>query len=126
MKDNKLIIILLIILVGIFSSSMVYATEEVNIEGINFKIPEGYHKIEKDSIGTTFQNDAGDEIFINVNTTGKPVLENGQPATIKDKQGTLLTAASDTDSFTAFEYQEDNKDIIIRAPSQSIIEEIIS
>lgn len=112
---------------GILSINIVSANESVTIEGIKFNIPDGYHKVEKDSVGTTFQNDAGDEIFINVNTTSsQPVLESGQPATIKDKKGTLLTAVSDSGSFTGFEYQEDNKDIIIRAPSQAIIEEIIA
>ena len=109
----------LILLIGLFSSGMVFANETVTVGGVNFNIPDGFHKIDNGtSQSASFQDNQGNEIIISVNMPSDDSKVQGNPTTINNKEGNLFTAVSeDGESISSFKYQQDNKNIVITAKS---------
>ena len=98
--------------------------ETVNIEGINFTIPEGY----KENTNYSYENDDGDAIAILIANYGKykvtdEILKQvaDEKKTINDHKGFIKKDGV----FTIFAYEENGDLVTITASDESVIDQVV-
>lgn len=150
----KKILVVGLFILAVFSIAAISAetvTEELNItlDGIQFKIPEGYTAVEKeldasnpneteDIDGTAvdtetsaeFKNAAGDELELKVGSRNNQKIDSINPANaekknISGKEGYLIKESDDGKDKYKFEYLQDGKIVKITAVSEDIISKVI-
>lgn len=147
--DKKKVLVLALFLVVVVSTvAAISATEELTLEGIKFKIPDGYSSIEKetdvsdsnnveDIDGTAvdsektseYSNAAGDELEIQVGSKNNQKIDSinpgGDKKNIAGKDGFLIKDMDDGKNKYKFEYLQDGKIVKITAVSEDIIGQVI-
>lgn len=169
MKMNKILIVGLILIamsatfsaiyaddfVSTTSNSMTFNNGDLTINDINFKIPDGFQEVERDSDSSSddgndvdvedidgtpvdsemtaeFKNSAGDKVEVTVGILANDKkIESINPAnseqkTIAGKDGYLIKDMDDGKEEFKFEYLQDGKLVKIVAPSEDMISQIIA
>lgn len=153
MKRLLVLGVFLLAVISLATVSAETATEQLNItlDGIQFKIPEGYNAVEQqteaseagdseDIDGTAvdsettseFQNAAGDELELKVGSRDNQKIDSINPANaehkkIAGKDGFLIKESDDDDKDKyEFLYLQDGKIVKITAVSEDIISQVIA
>ena len=148
MDKKKVLVLALFLVVVVSTVAAISATEELTLEGIKFKIPDGYSSIEKetdvsdsndveDIDGTAdeskktseYSNAAGDELEIQVGSKNNQKIDSinpgGDKKNIAGKDGFLIKDMDDGKNKYKFEYLQDGKIVKITAVSEDIIGQVI-
>lgn len=148
MDKKKVLVLALFLVVVVSTVAAISATEELTLEGIKFKIPDGYSSIEKetdvsdsndveDIDGTVvdsektseYSNAAGDELEIQVGSKNNQKIDSinpgGDKKNIAGKDGFLIKDMDDGKNKYKFEYLQDGKIVKITAVSEDIIGQVI-
>ncbi|AMD18334.1 hypothetical protein TL18_10130 [Methanobrevibacter sp. YE315] len=150
--NMKRLLVLGVFLFAVVSMAAISAetTQEITLDGIHFKIPEGYTAVEKeldaanlteteDIDGTAvdteasseYKNAAGDELEFKVGTRDNQKIDSINPANaekknIAGKDGFLIKESDDGKDKFEFEYLQDGKIVKITAVSEDIISQVIA
>lgn len=150
--NMKRLLVLGIFLVAAVSTIAVISAESgqtINLEGIQFTIPDGYTAVEQDADashagdiedmdGTAvdseksseYRNAAGDELKIKVGTRNNGQIDSinpiGENKTISGKTGYLSKEMDDGRDQYNFEYLQDGKIVKVTAVSEDIISQVIA
>ena len=147
--DMKKILVLLLFLVVVVSTvAAISATEELTLNGIKFKIPDGYAAIEKENDASTpndvedidgtavdskatseYKNAAGDKLEFKVGVRNNQKIDSinpgGEKKNIAGKDGFLIKEMDDGKNKFKFEYLQDGKIVKITAVNEDIISNAI-
>jgi hypothetical protein len=151
MNMKKLVVLGLFLVVVASSVAAISAQSgsEIDIEGITFKIPDGYTPYESESDASTsgevedidgiaidtektseYKNAAGDELEIKVGVKTNQKIDSlpqsGEKKQIADKDGVLLKEMDDGKDKYEFKYLQDGKLVKITAVSEDIIKQVIA
>ena len=151
MNMKKLLVIGLFMVVVVSTVAAISAESgsKITLEGIKFKIPEGYSPYETESDSSAagdaedidgvavdtektseFKNAAGDELEIKVglknNQTIDSIPQSGEKKQIDGKDGFLLKEMDDGKDKYEFRYIQDGKLVKITAVSEDIISQVIA
>lgn len=148
LNRKKMLVIGLILVAAVSAVSLASAAETVNLDGIQFKIPDGYSLHEQDTDtsepddsedveGTPvdtekkseYINGAGDKLELKVGSKNNQKIDKlnpvGEKKNIAGKDGYFYTETDDGKTEYKFEYLQDGKVVKINAPSEDIIISII-
>lgn len=149
MDMKKVLVLGLFLVVAVSAVAAISATEELTLDGIQFKIPDGYNVVEKSTdtsdsndkedidgtivdteVSSEYKNAAGDELEFKVGTKNNGKIDsinltNAQKKQIAGKDGFLLKEVDDGKDKYKFEYLQDGKLVKITAVSEDIISQVI-
>lgn len=147
---KKVLVIGLLLVVAVSAIAAISAAEEITLEGIHFKIPDGYTATERqmdaseagdveDIDGTAvdtettseYRNAAGDELEIQIGVRNNQKIDsinplNAQKKNIAGKDGFLIKEMDDGKDKFKFEYLQDGKLVKITGVSEDIISQVIA
>ena len=147
---KKVLVIGLLLVVAVSAIAAISAAEEITLEGIHFKIPDGYTATERqmdaseagdveDIDGTAvdtettseYRNAAGDELEIQIGVRNNQKIDsinplNAQKKNIAGKDGFLIKEMDDGKDKYKFEYLQDGKLVKITGVSEDIISQVIA
>ena len=151
MKKVLILGLLLVVAVSAISAiSAVSASEGVTVDGIHFKIVDGYKAVEKDidsskptdtedidgtavdsKVTSEYKDSSGNEIEIEVGSRNNKKIDSinsgkGEKKSIAGKDGFLIKDTDDGKTKYKFEFLQDGKIIKITAPSEDIINQVLS
>ena len=129
--------------------ALVSAAETVTLDGIQFKIPDGFNLTEQDSDASEpgdsedvegtpvdtenskeYINAAGEKLELKVGSKNNQKIDKltpvGEKKNIAGKDGYFYTETDDGRTEYKFEYLQDGKVVKINAPSEDIIKSVIS
>lgn len=146
---KKVLVLMLFFVVVVSTVAAISASEELSLNGINFKIPDGYTAMEKGTDASTandvedidgtavdskatseYKNAAGDELEFQVGVKNNQKIDSIKPAggekkNIAGKDGFLIKEMDDGKNKFKFEYLQDGKIVKITAVSEDIISKAI-
>ena len=149
MDMKKVLVLGLFLVVVVSAVAAISATEELTLEGIQFKIPDGYNVVEKSTdtsdsndkedidgtpvdteVNAEYKNAAGDKLEFKVGTKNNGKIDSINPANAQKKQiagkdGFLIKEVDDGKDKYNFEYLQDGKLVKITAVSEDIISQVI-
>ena len=149
MDMKKVLVLGLFLVVAVSAVAAISATEELTLDGIQFKIPDGYNVVEKSTdtsnsddkedidgtpvdteVNAEYKNAAGDKLEFKVGTKNKGKIDSINPANAQKKQiagkdGFLIKEVDDGKDKYNFEYLQDGKLVKITAVSEDIISQVI-
>lgn len=148
MDMKKVFVLGLLLVVAVSAVAAISATEEVALDGIHFKLPNGYNPYESDTdaaepgdsedidgtivdkVATSeYINAAGDKLEFKVGEKNGGIISinplNAQNKTIAGKNGFLIKELDDGKEKYKFEYLQDGKLVRITAVSVDIINQTI-
>lgn len=147
---KKVLVIGLLLVVAVSAIAAISAAEEITLEGIHFKIPDGYTATERqmdaseagdveDIDGTAvdtettseYRNATGDELEIQIGVRNNQKIDsinplNAQKKNIAGKDGFLIKEMDDGKDKYKFEYLQDGKLVKITGVSEDIISQVIA
>lgn len=147
---KKVLVIGVLLVVAVSAIAAISAAEEITLEGIHFKIPDGYTATERqmdaseagdveDIDGTAvdtettseYRNAAGDELEIQIGVRNNQKIDsinplNAQKKNIAGKDGFLIKEMDDGKDKYKFEYLQDGKLVKITGVSEDIISQVIA
>ena len=124
--NRKIILGLLLLVVAAVSIGAVCANEDtVEINGVEFNIPDGYEKTNSSGNTAFFSNSQGDTFSINVDKDPTFVIRD--PATYNGKEGSFYTGVEGTSTEGKFKfcYEEGDVVVTIKTTDESLFEQII-
>ena len=150
--NMKRLLVLGVFLFAVVSMATISAetTQEITLDGIHFKIPEGYTAVEKEldaanltetedidgtavdtEVTSEYKNAAGDELEFQVGARDNQKIDSINPANaekknIAGKDGFLIKETDDSKDKFEFEYLQDGKIVKITAVSEDIISQVIA
>ena len=146
---KKVLVLGLFLVVAVSAVAAISATEELTLDGIQFKIPDGYNVVEKSTdtsdsndkedidgtpvdteVNAEYKNAAGDKLEFKVGTKNNGKIDSINPANAQKKQiagkdGFLIKEVDDGKDKYNFEYLQDGKLVKITAVSEDIISQVI-
>ncbi|WP_296883385.1 hypothetical protein [uncultured Methanobrevibacter sp.] len=149
MDMKKVLVLGLFLVVAVSAVAAISATEELTLDGIQFKIPDGYNVVEKSTdtsdsndkedidgtpvdteVNAEYKNAAGDKLEFKVGTKNNGKIDSINPANAQKKQiagkdGFLIKEVDDGKDKYNFEYLQDGKLVKITAVSEDIISQVI-
>ncbi|WP_296805674.1 hypothetical protein [uncultured Methanobrevibacter sp.] len=148
MDMKKILVLLLFLVVVVSTVAAISATEELTLNGIKFKIPDGYAAIEKENDASTlndvedidgtavdskatseYKNAAGDKLEFKVGVRNNQKIDSinpgGEKKNIAGKDGFLIKEMDDGKNKFKFEYLQDGKIVKITAVNEDIISNAI-
>ena len=149
MDMKKVLVLGLFLVVAVSAVAAISATEELTLDGIQFKIPDGYNVVEKSTdtsdsndkedidgtpvdteVNAEYKNAAGDKLEFKVGTKNNRKIDSINPANAQKKQiagkdGFLIKEVDDGKDKYNFEYLQDGKLVKITAVSEDIISQVI-
>ena len=149
MDMKKVLVLGLFLVVAVSAVAAISATEELTLDGIQFKIPDGYNVVEKSTdtsdsndkedidgtpvdteVNAEYKNAAGDKLEFKVGTKNNGKIDsinltNAQKKQIAGKDGFLIKEVDDGKDKYNFEYLQDGKLVKITAVSEDIISQVI-
>ena len=149
MDMKKVLVLGLFLVVAVSAVAAISATEELTLDGIQFKIPDGYNVVEKSTdtsdsndkedidgtpvdteVTSEYKNAAGDKLEFKVGTKNNGKIDSINPANAQKKQiagkdGFLIKEVDDGKDKYNFEYLQDGKLVKITAVSEDIISQVI-
>ena len=149
MDMKKVLVLGLFLVVVVSAVAAISATEELTLDGIQFKIPDGYNVVEKSTdtsdsndkedidgtpvdteVNAEYKNAAGDKLEFKVGTKNNGKIDSINPANAQKKQiagkdGFLIKEVDDGKDKYNFEYLQDGKLVKITAVSEDIISQVI-
>ena len=148
MDKKKVLVLALFLVVVVSTVTAISAAEEITLEGIKFKIPDGYNAVEKETDATEgadvehmdgtavdkevtseYKNAAGDELELHVGIKNNQKIDSinpgGDKKSIAGKDGFLIKEMDDGKDKYKFEYLQDGKIVKISAVSEDIISQAI-
>ena len=149
MDMKKVLVLGLFLVVAVSAVAAISATEELTLDGIQFKIPDGYNVVEKSmdtsdsndkedidgtpvdtEVNAEYKNAAGDKLEFKVGTKNNGKIDSINPANAQKKQiagkdGFLIKEVDDGKDKYNFEYLQDGKLVKITAVSEDIISQVI-
>lgn len=147
---KKVVVLGLLLVVAVSAIAAISAAEDITLEGIHFKIPDGYTATERqmdaseagdveDIDGTAvdtettseYRNAAGEELEIQIGLRNNQKIDsinplNAQKKNIAGKDGFLIKEMDDGRDKYKFEYLQDGKLVKITGVSEDIISQVIA
>ena len=141
---------LVVVVSAVSAISAVSAAQDVTLEGIHFKILDGYNSVEKDldsskpadtedidgtnvdtKVTSEYKDSSGTEIEIEIGSRKNKNIDSinsgkGEKKSIAGKDGFLIKDTDDGKVKYKFEYLQDGKIVKISAPSEDIISQVIA
>ena len=124
---NKKIFVVCLIVLAIVSAGVVSASQDITVDGIDFKIPSSYQKnTVKSNDSSVLFEDGTDIIMITIwDSNGVDLdavkLDGDVKKTISGKEGWY----GNTSTLSFFTFKEDGKFVSVAAPDESTLESII-